>query len=70
VVDDHIRDGVDGWELDDFTWDEKTGIGRFEYVRLCEDLEGTPNAASERRIVNRLQPYHPSHAGWYTGALK
>lgn len=63
-----IKDGVDGWELLDYTWDPATGVGRYEYQRRCEDTDGTPNAGTEGVIINRAQPYSPAHVGWYTGA--
>ena len=51
--------GIDGWELDDYEWDEKTGVARFEYTRTLVD--GT----IEGRVVAKAQPANRTHTGWY-----
>lgn len=57
------RDGVGGWSLEDYSWDPKTGVGTYLY-----DLV-TPDGKMSTR-VEKAQPYHPSHKGWYTRALR
>ncbi len=49
-----IARGQDGWELVEYVWDEKTGVGRFEYEQ-----------GEARVTVLRAQPATPTHAGWY-----
>lgn len=58
---DGVRDGANGWDLVDYTWNPKTGVGRYEYERRDEDTDVT-----EGRVIEKAQPYHPSHVGWYT----
>jgi hypothetical protein len=59
-----VADGINGWSLEDYTWDPKTGVGRYQYERKLAD--GT----IEGHIIGKAQPYHPSHTGWYIGALR
>lgn len=59
------RDGNDGWQLIEYSWDEKTGIGSYTYQRYFPDLKTVLET-----VVQKAQPYHPSHVGWYTGALR
>ena len=51
--------GRDGWELAEFSWDEKTGVGTFLYERP---------QTRETTVTVRAQPYAPTHAGWYISA--
>lgn len=64
-----VADGEDGWELLDYSWNPKTGVGTYLYERRCEDTSGAAGAGLERTEIKKAQPYHPSHHGWYTGAL-
>jgi hypothetical protein len=59
-----VADGINGWSLEDYTWDPKTGVGTYLYERK------TPGGVIEHYVTDKAQPYHPSHAGWYIGALR
>lgn len=54
-----VRHGLDGWSLVKYAWSPETGIGTFTYERGKATLE-----------VQRAQPAHPKHAGWYIEAAK
>lgn len=49
--------GRDGWELAEFDWDEKTGLGTFTYERP---------KTQETTVIVRAQPHATTHTGWYT----
>jgi hypothetical protein len=61
-----VADGTDGWSLEDYSWDPKTGVGTYTYEREQQPAR----VDKERTTVSKAQPYLPSHTGWYTGALK
>lgn len=48
------------WELADYTWCERTGIGTYTYER-----ERVDTGELETRVVKKAQPHHPTHTGWY-----
>jgi hypothetical protein len=54
-----VADGVNGWSLEDYTWDPKTGVGTYTYERREDDGSTTIFA------TKKAQPYHPSHTGWF-----
>jgi hypothetical protein len=60
-----VADGINGWSLEDYTWDPKTGVGTYLYE--CPDRSA---GIVDKYVVQKAQPYHPSHAGWYIGALR
>lgn len=59
VADSEPVHGQDGWELMDMDWRGGAGVARFEYHR---DVPGL--AEPEVCVLERPQPYHPSHGGW------
>jgi hypothetical protein len=60
-----VADGINGWSLEDYTWNEKTGVGTYTYERV-EPATGK----IEVEVKHFAQPYHPSHTGWYTLARR
>jgi hypothetical protein len=54
-----VTNGVDGWELVLYMWDEDTGVARFKYER-------GPEEKPEVKWVQRAQPATTTHVGWYT----
>ena len=51
-----VAHGVDGWELEDYTWGEN-GVGTYWYSR-------TVRGVLEETSVVKNQPYLPGHPGW------
>lgn len=52
-----IRHGADGWELEDYSWDEDNGIGSYLYERSVLGMK-------EETTIQKQQPAGPNHAGW------
>lgn len=52
------RNGIDGWSLVEYDWNEKTGVAHLEYERVLED--GTV----EQRGISVHQPAGPMRPGW------
>lgn len=53
----HMRPDADGWTLEEFEWDPRTGVGVLTYSR------GEGEHRQERRET-RQQPTSAEHAGW------
>jgi len=58
-----VAHGVGGWELVDYTWSEKTGIGTYTYER---EVLGT--GTIQTAVIEKAQPMAPHHQGWFTQA--
>ena len=58
-----ITHGHDGWTLADYSWDARTGSGKFVYTRARVASDGEAEV-QEERIVCRAQPALPSHQGF------
>lgn len=53
-----MRHGVDGWDLVEYEWDPKTGLGHYLYER---EVNGS---IVNTRLV-KPQPVNETHIGWY-----
>lgn len=54
------RNGIDGWELVEYSWDPDTGIAMFLY-----EHETSTDAHPITWTQHRAQPAEPKHTGWY-----
>jgi hypothetical protein len=54
-----VQHGHDGWTLESYDWNEKTGVATLEYSRVRAE-DGVSETASEMRV----QPALPSHYGY------
>ncbi len=53
------RHGVEGWCLEDYDWDDQTGVATMEYSRYVEGSK-----EPEIVFVTVNHPALPNHIGW------
>lgn len=53
-----VANGINGWSLEDYDWDEESGVATRTYERQLKGLE------PETFIVKYAQPAHEKHIGW------
>ena len=55
----NVQHGHDGWTLEDYDWNEKTGVGTFLYSRVR-----AADGVIEEVVQQIAQPAAPTHVGW------